>query len=116
MGFHWIRQGQFVGAEYGLSLSAYRSNGITLPMFNFDAGIRLRPSHQWRVQPYGTAGLGVSFLLIVPLPSVNVGVGVQVPLGPELALEGALRVRQLLDIYTETQGVTVGTFEMGLVF
>ena len=115
LGFHLTRMGDRVGGEYGLSLSAYQIGQAAVPVFNFDGGIRWRPSSSWRVQPYLGGGVGVSFLIIVPVPSITAALGVMVPLG-ELNLDLTLRARQLLDIYTQSSGVSVATLEFGVGF
>jgi len=116
LGFHWLRQGDRIGAEYGLSLSAYRIGDVTLPVFNFDGGVRWRPNPSWRVQPVVSGGVGVSFLLVLPVPSVHLALGATVRLGQELRLDATLRARQLLDLYADTDGVTVATLEVGVGF
>ena len=115
LGFHLTRMGERVGGEYGLSLSTYQVNNTTFPVFNFDGGLRWRPSPDWKVQPYLAGGVGVSFLLILPIPSLTLGLGAALELG-ELTLDVTLRARQLVDIYGQTEGVSVGTLELGVGF
>lgn len=115
LGFHLTRMGHRVGGEYGVSLSAYQLNQVTLPVFNLDGGVRWRPNPDWRVQPTLGAGLGVSFLLIIPVPSLQLSLGAVLDLG-ELQLDATLRARQLLDIYGQSNGVIVNTLEIGVGF
>jgi hypothetical protein len=115
LGFHLTRMGQRVGGEYGVSLSAYQVGTTALPVFNFDGGLKWRPSPDWKVQPTLGAGVGVSFLIIVPFPSITASLGAVVPLG-ELNLDVTLRARQVLDLYTQSSGVAVGTLEFGVGF
>lgn len=115
MGFHITKMGRRVGGEYGLSLSAYELDQVTLPVFNLDGGLRWRPSPDWRVQPYVAGGVGVSFLVFIPVPSVSLALGGALQLG-ELSLDLTLRARQLLDIYGQTDGVLVNTLEVGVGF
>ncbi len=115
LGFHLTRMGRRVGGEYGVSLSAYQLNQVTLPVFNLDGGVRWRPDPDWRVQPTLGAGLGVSFLLIIPVPSLQLSLGAVLDLG-ELQLDATLRARQLLDIYGQSNGVIVNTLEIGVGF
>lgn len=115
LGFHLTRMRRRIGGEYGVSLSAYQVGQTTLPVFNLDGGLRWRPSPDWRVQPYVAGGLGVSFLIILPFPTVYLATGAVLQVG-EVDLDASLRARQILDIYGQSSGVTVTTLEIGVGF
>lgn len=113
LGAHRVTYKNRVGSQLGGSLSFYRAGALTLPVLNADAMVRWRPSETWRVQPYASAGIGLSMLLILPFPAATIGLGLDIPVG-NLHLDGALRGRWIADPYGQTDGVSVTTLELGL--
>lgn len=117
IGFQSMQRGRPLGGSFGAEFAALQLNGSSfpIPVFNFDAALRLTPWPQAKVVPFATAGLGLTMLLIIPFPDATLSAGLELPLG-DLRLDLELHGRVIMPLYPGTQQVNVATMRVGLGF
>lgn len=116
MGFQTIRIDRQFGGAYGVALQTFEGpNGGPIPVLNLDAGLRWRMLPNSRVHPWLGGGLGLSVLLILPMPCATLATGVDVELGP-VVLDTAIQLRTIADIYITQGSITTATWQVGVGF
>ncbi|MDQ3264878.1 MAG: hypothetical protein M3Y59_14615 [Myxococcota bacterium] len=101
---------------WGVEILGVQVGSGALPIFTGDLGLRYAPWPHAFLRPYGLVNLGISFLIIIPVPSLSAGVGVALPIGDVLSLDLGLRVRHALNIFNLSDSVNIAAVELGLGF
>ena len=97
------------------SLQTFDVDGRPLPILDLDAMLRLRPDQDWTLRPFVSGGVGLSILLILPMPCITLGLGAELNLG-DLNLDLVLQARQIADIYITQDSITTTTLQVGVGF
>lgn len=88
----------------------------TLPVLGGNFGLRYVFAADSSVRPFVKGNVGLSFLVVVPVPSLALSAGIDIPLGDVLHLDVTLSGREYLNIFDSTKSITAGTFEVGVGF
>lgn len=117
IGFQSMQRGKTLGGSFGAEFAALQLNGsnFPIPVFNFDAALRVTPWPAAKVVPFATVGLGLTMLVIIPFPDATLSAGLELPLG-DLRLDLELHGRVIMPLYPGTQQVNVATMRVGLGF
>ncbi len=115
LGVQRIERTKRLSGAWGLSLQTFDVDGRPLPILDLDAMLRLRPAQDWTVRPFISGGVGLSVLLILPMPCLTLGLGTELNLG-DLNLDLVLQARQIADIYVTQDSVTTTTLQVGVGF
>lgn len=115
LGVQRIERTKRLSGAWGLSLQTFDVDGRPLPILDLDAMLRLRPAQDWTVRPFVSGGVGLSVLLILPMPCLTLGLGAELNLG-DLNLDLVLQARQIADIYVTQDSVTTTTLQVGVGF
>jgi hypothetical protein len=101
---------------WGIEVLAWKIGNGALPIFTGDFGLRWAPFPTAWLRPFLTANLGLSLLVIIPVPSFALGVGLAIPLGGSITLDAAFRARYALNYLNTAESVSIGSVEIGLGF
>lgn len=111
----WGR-GRSVSGMWGLELLGVKLGNGYFPVFTGDLGLRFMPWPTGFLRPYVKGGVGLSLLIILPVPSVHFSLGLGIPLGPELVFDVSLSGRRAFNLFDVNNSINVATFELGLGF
>ncbi len=118
IGFQWFNPlGPNTASYFGLEVLGAKvgTNGI-LPVFTGDFGLRWAPFPEAFLRPYLRGSVGLSLLVILPVPSLSLGVGVAVPVANTFALDVSLGYRHAFNLFDATQPLRLATLDLGVGF
>lgn len=116
-GFWGGGKGRTVQGFWDVELMTYRLGAnAAWPVLTVDGGMRWTPFPKLPVQPFLKANVGLSLLVIVPVPSIGLGIGASVPLGDEFAVDLTLGGRKALNYLDVNRSLDIGSMEVGLRF
>jgi hypothetical protein len=100
---------------WGLEILGWKVGSGVLPIFTGDFGLRWAPWPYAFLRPYATLNLGVSLLIILPVPSLALGAGLALPLGG-LTFDAGFRIRGALNLFDTSASVSIASVELGVGF
>lgn len=115
LGFHSLTRGRHIAGGAGGALQLVQVDDVRLPLIHVDGVVRAMPFPDAPVNPYVSGNLGLSLLLILPFPQVGLGLGVEIPVGDELRLEGELHARYVFPLW-EADPVALAELRLGVAF
>lgn len=116
IGYQWITgRGRHTATWFGLEVLGVQAGPGFVPLLTGDFGLKLVAFPQSFLRPYFTANLGVTMLLILPLPSLAVGFGAAVPIGG-MQVDLGLHYRRVFNIFDASKPLDIGTLQVGLGF
>ena len=114
VGYQWITgHGPHTATWLGLEVLGVQTGPGFVPLLTGDFGLKLVAFPRAFLRPYFTANLGVTMLLILPLPSLAVGVGAAVPIGA-LQVDLGLHYRRVFNIFDANNPLDIATLQVGL--
>lgn len=87
-----------------------------LGVVDFDLGARLTPFPDWLLRPYLRANLGLSVVVIVPVPSVGLALGMTLPIFNTIFLDFALGVRRVYYVFDTSKSLDLQLMELSIGF
>jgi hypothetical protein len=103
----WYWGGELVGVSVGSGFLAIADG---------DLGGRFTPFPDWPLRPYVRANLGLSLLVILPIPSAGLAVGMILPIFNTVFLDVAVGGRRVYNVFNTSQSLDLGLFEMSIGF
>lgn len=119
LGFEsFIGRGGVLNGFWGIEILGVQvGNGNSfVPFLTGDFGGRLMPWPDGIVRPYLKGGFGVTLVLIIPVPSLTLSLGLAVPIGQSFQIDVDLGVRRAFNIFNVADSVNIGTLEIGIGF
>jgi hypothetical protein len=115
IGFDRMKLGDhFLGSWGGGLMWAQVNPDLAIPLWDLHANVRWAP-FGGGFRPYAGAGLGVTVLLILPFPTLQLDLGAMARLSDELWLNGGLSARQIFT-YGDNEPVSLATLQLGIAF
>jgi hypothetical protein len=87
-----------------------------LTLVDGDLGLRLTPFPDWPLRPYLRANVGLSVLVILPIPSTGVGLGMILPIFNTIFLDIAIGARRVYNVFNTAQTLDLGLMELSIGF
>lgn len=106
----------FLSWYWGAELIGAQLGPIVLPVTNGDIGVRWTPFPDWIIRPYLRGNMGLSFLFILPVPSLGLGLGIALPLFNVVFLDAVVGVRRAFAFWDANQSVDIQLVELSLGF
>jgi len=101
---------------WGLELVGVGVGSGFLGLIDGDAGARLTPFPDWPLRPYLRANLGLSMVVIVPVPSAGLAVGMILPIFNTIFMDVAVGVRRVYYVFDTTKSIDLGVMELSIGF
>jgi len=101
---------------WGTELVGVQIGSVILPILGGDVGVRFTPFPDWFLRPYLRANLGVDFLVILPVPSAGLAIGVALPIFNAIFFDVAFGVRRVFNIFNASQSVDLAVVELSVGF
>jgi hypothetical protein len=81
-----------------------------------DLGARLTPFPDWPLRPYLRANLGLSIVVVFPVPSAGLAVGMALSIFNTLFLDIAFGVRRVYYVFDTSKSIDLGLMELSFGF
>jgi hypothetical protein len=81
-----------------------------------DLGARLTPFPDWLLRPYLRANIGLSLVVIVPVPSVGLALGMTLPIFNTIFLDFAMGVRRVYYVFDTSKSLDLQLMELSIGF
>jgi len=101
---------------WGTELLGVRVGTQVLPLIDGDLGLRVTPFPDWLLRPYARANVGLSLLLVLPVPSAGAAVGLMMPLFNTIFFEVAVGIRRVFNYFDFQQSVDLVVLELSVGF
>ncbi|HYV44019.1 MAG TPA: hypothetical protein VFA20_04115 [Myxococcaceae bacterium] len=101
---------------WGVELDGVGVGSGFLALVDGDLGARLTPFPDWPLRPYLRANVGMSVLVILPIPSAGIAVGMILPIFNTIFLDIALGGRRAYDVFDTTKSIDFGVMELSIGF
>jgi len=113
----FLGKGGVLNSFWGVEILGVKVNDSSfLPFLTGDFGLRLMPWPEGFLRPYLKGGVGVTFILILPVPSLTLSLGLGIPIGRELVIDVALTARRAFNLFNVNNSLTLGVLEVGVGF
>jgi len=113
----FLGKGGALNSFWGVEILGVKvTESAFLPVLTGDFGLRLMPWPEGVLRPSLKGGVGISFLLILPVPSVTLSLGLGLPLGQEWVIDVAITVRRAFNLFDVNNSLTLGVLEVGVGF
>jgi hypothetical protein len=109
-------RGPHAASYWGAELLGVKVGDGAFPILTGDAGLRYVFLPDSFLRPYLRVNLGLSLVIILPVPSVGGAVGLDIPIGSELHADVTFGVRRVLNLFSLKDSLTLGVVELGVGF
>ncbi|HVE87158.1 MAG TPA: hypothetical protein VND93_30090 [Myxococcales bacterium] len=106
----------WVQTYWGTELLGVRVGTFLFPVIDGDVGARFTPFPDWLLRPYARVNLGLSLLIILPVPSAGFALGVALPIFNTVFLDFAVGVRRAFNIFDANSTLDLGILELSVGF
>lgn len=105
-----------IQSYWGTELAVVRVGTLTLPLLGGDIGARFTPFPDWLLRPYVRANLGLTFILIVPVPSAGLSLGLSLPIFNTIFFDLTLGTRRVFNIFNANESLELNQVELSIGF
>lgn len=108
-------RGRYTATFWGLEITGGRAGQAFVPFLTGDLGLRLAAFPNSPVRPWLRLNGGITMLLIIPLPSLALGLGATAFLG-EVGVDLGLTYRRAFNVFNVHEPVDLAVLELGVSF
>src|SRR3954470_23222163 len=105
--FQWYWGVELVGVKFGTGF---------ISVADGDVGIRFTPFPDWPLRPYLRGNVGLSLLIVLPIPSAGLAAGLMLPIFNTLFIDIAIGGRRVYNVFDTNQTVDLGLLELSFGF